>query len=598
VLGGPAPGAIATPLRALPPCPISALAFDPTVAAANPQVLYAGTLAGVYVIRNLPRLPPAGPPPIATPAAFNPDWRTFNGPANAPLPLTLVNDLEIVTLPARPGAAANSPESLARQRLYAAMYGRGIFACDVSPAFPAGVPAGGPPRQLFIRQHVIEDGLAYPRPTPTVLNAAPAAPNYNQPQMQGDPRLPALALPMALPPPTGAFNDHLGLDIRVDNEPFQFFDEVLDGVEFDEELRTRNLVPGQVNAIYVQVHNAGWDRFTQPVDVHLFFAPAAAPAAAADPAPLPDLHDNFWSNFTVEPQLPPPAGALAPGAAQWQRTGKKQTISANRLSAAYPAVVRFEWVPPVTLAAAGFAGLLAVCTNAEDPLPAPAAMPLVMRTLIRQERRAAFRLVTVDPYTPDVYIRDSVEDTGLAASGSFAGRSPDIIVVQSAEADPAAAFRDLLDVHNGDRVRSGVPQIIYVRVHNRRNVPVAAQVDVFWVKPNAATAAADAHAPVFDGTKWAAITPVGTANVNVPAKGWAFASVTWQAADVPAADAAAGAFNAIGFVALVSSAEGARDRAPQATRVHDAASFWDFFGRTADSNNAAFRAVLYGAAGP
>jgi hypothetical protein len=129
-------------------------------------------------------------------------------------------------------------------------------------------------------------------------------------------------------------------------------------------------------------------------------------------------------------------------------------------------------------------------------------------------------------------------------------------------------------------------------------VPVAAQVDVFWVKPNAATAAADAHAPVFDGTKWAAITPVGTANVNVPAKGWAFASVTWQAADVPAADAAAGAFNAIGFVALVSSAEGARDRAPQATRVHDAASFWDFFGRTADSNNAAFRAVLYGAAGP
>ena len=149
-----------------------------------------GTLGGVYVVRNLPRLP-AGSPPIAPPSAFNPDWHSFNGPSEAPLPQTLVNDLEIVTLPARPGAAANSPESMPRLRLYAAVYGRGIFACDVSPAYPSGVPQGGPPRRLFIRQHAIEDGLAYPRIAPPVLNAPPAAPNYNQPQMQGDPRRPA-----------------------------------------------------------------------------------------------------------------------------------------------------------------------------------------------------------------------------------------------------------------------------------------------------------------------------------------------------------------------------------------------------------------------
>jgi hypothetical protein len=596
VLGGPPPGAVGGTLNALPPCPITSLAFDPTIAAASPQVLYAGTLAGVFVIRNLPRLP-AGPAPIAAPAAFNPNWLTFNGPAAAPLPLTLVNDLEIVSLPPRPGATANSPESAQRLRLYAAMFGRGIFVCDISPTYPAGVPQGGPPRRLVIRQHVIEDGLAYPRPTPTVLNTAPAAPNYNQPQMQGDPRLPAVPTPIPVPPPIGAFNDHTGIDIRVDNAPFQFFDEVIDGVEFDEELRTKNLVPGQVNAIYVQVQNTGWDRFAQPVDVHLFFAAGAAPAAGADPPPLPDLHDNFWSNFTVEPQLPPAAGPLAAGAAQWQRTGKKQSIPANRLSAAYPAVLRFEWTPPVSLATAGFVGLLAVCTNAEDPLPAPAAMPLVMRALIRQERRVAFRLVATDPYTPDVYIRDSADDTGRAASGSFAGRSPDIIVVQSAVPAPDTAFNDLLDTHNGDRIRPGVPQIIYVRVHNRRNVPVLAQVDVLWARPNAATSAADAHAPGFDGTKWTAITPVGTATVTVPPLGSAFATLTWQASDVPPADTAAGAFNAIGFAALVSSAEGARDPAPAKTRVRDAASFWDFFARTADSNNAAFRAVLYGDGG-
>ena len=594
--GAPPGGPVAGTRNPLPPCPLTSLAFDPTVAAASPQVLYVGTLAGVYVIRNLPPLPAGPPPPIAAPAPFNPDWRTFNGPAAAPLPLTLVNDLEIATLPPRPGAAANSPESMLRLRLYAAMFGRAIFVSDISPAYPAGVPAGGPPRRLVIRQHAIEDGLAYPRPTPTVLNTAPAAPSYNQPQLQGDPRLPPIPSPIPVPPPIGAFNDHTAMDIRVDNAPFQFFDEVLDGVEFDEELRTKNLVPGQVNAIYVQVQNTGWDRFAQPVDVHLFFAAGAAPAAGADPAPLPDLHDNFWSNFTVEPQLPPAAGALAPGAAQWQRTGKKQSIPANRLSAAYPAVVRFEWTPPVSLAAAGFTALLAVCTNPEDPLPAPAAMPLVMRNLIRQERRTAFRLVTTDPYTPDVYIRDSVDDTGGAASGSFAGRSPDIIVVQSA-VTPETEFKDLLDTHNGDRIRPGVPQIIYVRVTNRRNVPVAAKVDLLWARPNAATSAADAHAPGFDGTKWTAVTPLGTTSVNVPANGSAFATITWPAADVPPADAAAGAFNAIGFAALVSSLEGARDPAPAATRVRDAASFWDFFARTADSNNAAFRAVLYGDGG-
>jgi len=569
-LSGPPPGAApAGQLNALPPCPITSLAFDPTVAAGSPQVLYVGTLAGVYVIRNLPRLNAAAPP-----AAFNPDWRSFNGGLFGPLPLTLVNDLEIVTLPARPGAAANSPESAQRLRLYAAMYGRGIFVCDVSPNYPAGVPVGGPANRLFIRQHVVEDGLAYPRATPTVLNAAPAAPTYNNPQLGGDPRLPGGVV---------NFNDHSAIDVRVDNAPFQFFEEVLDGVEFDEELRTKNLVSGQVNAIYVQVHNAGTFEFTQAVDVHLFFAPGAAPAAGADPAPLPDLDANFWTNFT--------ANAL-PAASVWQRAGQKQTIAANRLSAAYPAVVRFEWTPPVNLAG-GFAGLFAVCTNPEDPLPSPAALPVVMRDVIRRERRCAFRLVAVDPYRPDVFVRDDVEDTGVASSGSFAGRSPDIIVRQAVVADPATTFADLLDTHATDRIQAGSHQVIYVRVHNRRNVQVQAQVDVFWTKPNAATAAADPHAPVFDGTKWASVTPVGVAQVTVPPGGWAFANLTWQAADVPPKDATAGAFNAIGIVALVSSAEGVQDRAPQAARVRDAASFWQFFGRTADSNNAAFRVVLY-----
>jgi hypothetical protein len=569
----------------LPPCPITCLAFDPTIAVASPQVLFAGTMAGVYVLRNLP---PAGPPPAVIPAGFTPAWNTFNGPAAASLPLTMVNDLEVVTLqPRDPGGPAANPESTQQVRLYAAMFGRGIFATDIT-AYPAAIPAGGPPRRMFIRQHIVEDGLGYPRPTPTVYNTAPAAPNYVQPQLQGDPRLPAVPTPLPVPPPVGAMNDLSAIDIRLDHAPFQLFDEMPDGVEFDEQLHTLDLLVGQTNAVYVQVHNAGWDRFTRPVDVHLFFAPAPGPAAVADPPPLPDLHDNFWANFTADGDLPPAAGPLAPGAAQWHRAGKKQTISANRLSGANPAVVRFEWTPPVELGGSSVA-LLAVCHNDEDAVPA--GLPTVMAQLVRAERHVAFRLVAALPFIPDVYIRDTAEDTGGPATGAFAGRSPDIIVVQSAEASPVAAFADLLDTRSADRIHPGVPQFLYIRVFNRRGAQVDARVDVFWVKPNAATSAADAHAPAFDGSKWSALTPVGTTTVTVPAKGWAIASLTWQSADVPAPDASA--FNAIGFAVLVSSTAGGGEPAPAPSTVHDAASFWDFFNRSVAANQAAFRVVLY-----
>jgi len=119
-------------------------------------------------------------------------------------------------------------------------------------------------------------------------------------------------------------------------------------------------------------------------------------------------------------------------------------------------------------------------------------------------------------------------------------------------------------------------------------------VDLFWSKPNAATSAADAHAPGFDGSTWTRVTPVGTATIPVPAGTWAVAQINWFAADVPPPDVAPGAFNAIGFIAIVSSADGATDPAPANNRVRDPASFWAFFRRTMDSNNAAYRAVLYG----
>jgi hypothetical protein len=255
-------------------------------------------------------------------------------------------------------------------------------------------------------------------------------------------------------------------------------------------------------------------------------------------------------------------------------------------------VVRFPWTPPANLSGEHVA-LLALCSGAEDPLtPQPAAL-LNLRALIRAERRAAFRLVAADPFVPDVYIRDSVYDSGQVTNGIFAGRSPDIIVTQGpAVADPAAAFADLTDTHSGDHITVGVDQIIYVRVHNRSDVEVKADVELFWIRPNAPLAADDRHAPAFDGNKWEAVAPVGPAPVTVPARGWAIATVTWLKTEVPEPD---GAFDMIALVATVSSTSGDRDPAPGKTRVFDAASFWHFFGGTPQSNNAALRTVPYDA---
>jgi len=574
VLPGPSAGSAAGTRTALPPGPVTRLLFDATVPAAGAQVAFAGTFGGVFVLRNLPPLP--GVVPIPLPGDFNPNWLAFNGPATAPLPVTLVNDLELITLPARPGAAAGSPESSARTRLYASMYGRGIFACDLT-SYPAAIPAGGPPRRLYIRQHSIEDGLAYPRPTPTLINTAPSAPNYNTPQMGGDPRLPAPAVTLDAQSPS-LFSDLAATDIRAAGAAPQPFSDAPDGVEFDEELHTQKLTPGRRNAIFVQIHNAGWDRFAAPVDVHLFFAPATAPAAVVDPEPLPDLPADFWSNFIAEPRLPP-------SSAPWQRAGLKQTIPAGRLSAANPAVVRFEWSPPASVSG-GVAALLAVCTSADDPLP-PTTL-VAMRALLRQERRAAFRLVECGPLVNDIFIRDDVEDRGRVSGSSFAGRSPDIIVVQTPENDTTFVFRDLFDTHRADRLRTGMDHIVYVRVHNRSDTEVEANVQVFWVKPNAPTEAGDANAPAFDGTKWTSISAVGSVPVTVPAGGWAIARVDWPKATVPSSSPDPAAFNMIGLAAIASAAG---DAAPPNTRVTDAASFWQYFGSMADSSNAAFRAV-------
>lgn len=560
--------------QALPSCPVLALAWDPQPLPAQNQTLFAGTLAGVYVVRNLPRIGAAA----AVIAALNPLWASFNargGPG--PLPLTLVNDLRIVSLAARtgPDLVALSPESVPRFRLIAALYGRGMYACDITRAPAAGAAVGGPAQRVYLRQTVIEDGLSYPRPTPTELNSAP---NGTAPfRLGGDPRFPINTL---------RFTDHDAFDIRIDNSPFQFFEDVLDGVEFDEDLHTKAVLAGARNVVYVQVHSCGWSSVVSAT-VHLYFAASPAPAADPNAAPVPDLHADFWAHW-LDATLPAPALAPVGNAAAWQRAGVP--VHLNAVGPNQPEVARIEWLAPATLPA--FVALLALVTtpNGVDPL-VPAGQPTVMATLLRRERRAAFRVAPVTPFVPDLFIRDGLDDTGRLGGVAFGGRSPDIIVVPAALADVPGATADLANPRSADRVLPGpADNFVYVRVQNRTAVATPVDVALFWAKSNPATSAAvDPAGPVTDNTKWQAAVGLGpVANVAVPAGGAVL--VGFKISNLPAAEA--GLANSLALIALIN-ASNPGDAQPLRTRVRDAASFSRFFLQLADSNNAALRTVRY-----
>lgn len=372
------------------------------------------------------------------------------------------------------------------------------------------------------------------------------------------------------------FDDLGAWDIRADNAPFQYFDEVLDGVEFDTELVPKNLVAGERNIVYVQVQTAGWGEAAD-VQVHLFFA--ELPAASLLPAaPSPNLQGDFWATFRIMP--------LSPPAAPWTPAAATATVPVHPND---PAVIRFDWLVPKELGGKAV-GLLAICEHPGlDPIDV-GTMPTDIAQLIRREHRAAYRRLAVTRFTPDVYMRDSVEDDGSLGAVAFGGRSPDIMIVPARPVNIATEFADLMDSRAGDRLRPGPAEsFIYVRVHNRREIPITARVEVLFVKP------VNPAVSLFDPANWSAvmaISPPASGEITVPPLGNALVEFVWNAA--PAPDAPAGVMPALGLIALVQSVPDATDPRPIVARIRDVRSFWQFFRTLADSNNAALRMVLYG----
>jgi hypothetical protein len=497
---------------------------------------------------------PPPPPPAVVPATPPPvpiAWRPFG----QRMPLALVTDF------ARMGVTT---------RIRASTFGLGIFECDTGPQ---------PPHRLFIRQTVIDDGRTIPRAIPTIPAAGvqivpPPAP---VPAPLNDPRLPQTG-PRSVPLDfTHAF------DIRVDAPPYSLFDDVLDGVEFDEQLSPDDPVPTEINYVYVQVHNGGTEA-VGPVTVHLYVAECDAippigttPPALNAPATLDAA--AAIADFYGQPNFNPTAGS------KWSRIDTAQTVAT--VIPGDPVVTRFTWIPDAALGTgAKFAALLSICSGPDathDALPvAPAGA--TVSTLVINERRAALRIVHVAA-TPDasLYIRDGVADDTRLGGYPVGGRSPDVMVVHPDIAGPPAdTFKDLISRRPTDTVSGTGTNVIYVRVHNRRRFNTKARVKVFAIHLD------DASQPVTNTALWTEL-PSGPAfaDTTVPPLGIGYARVEFPNAADPNAT---GTNKTYLLLALIKS-EDDKDPLPNKDRVTSADEFWDLVSHYVDSDNAAARAV-------
>jgi hypothetical protein len=539
----------------------------------------------VTVAAGAPATPaPAPALPLLVPAV-NPGWAPLNqaippNPNNEGLPLTLINDITVIGT-----------------RVRVATFGRGIWDAEMAPAAQTQ-------RRLYIRQTAVEDGVTYPRvlpvvgvppPPPVVGGPAPAAPT-----LATDPRVPQAPAVAPFVAPTVTLDFTHAFDIRIDTAPFRFFDDRIDGVEFEQQIGVglgapaslppkRPLTATEKAVVYVQVLDSGFDRVDN-VDVHLYYFPLAAPIAGGlfPPAgvPLPAL--NPVTDFYNPPNFDPPA---PPNPAMWRRVAPRRQLA--RVSPTAPAVARFDWEPDASLGGQDVA-LLAMCTSVNDPLPAAPAGGGAVAAFLQQERRASLRIVSVAavPAT-SIYIRDGIDDDGRNGAVAFAGRSPDIIVVQAppvAPATPEQTFADLLDQRPQSRVTGGVANTIYVRVHNRSVVVADAQVEL-WAVPVEANNQTHATPPA--AAPWLQLWPPAgplPPPLHVPANGWALQPVTWNNPPDPFA-AAPAASKAWVLVALVSA--GAGDAKPDVTRINGVDGLWQFLRRQRDSENAAARALRY-----
>ncbi|HWI93040.1 MAG TPA: hypothetical protein VNT20_17305 [Flavisolibacter sp.] len=274
----------------LPNVGANAVVFDPNAA----NTIYIGTDVGIFRTTDL-----------------GVSWTAFdNG-----IPNVVITDLQV---------------DAARNLLFAATFGRGMFKLDITPALTKPVV------DLYLRDSILDTGERFPSPSglPNPNNAAENVYWWQSP------------------------------DMKVDNPPLYVPDAVFDGVEFDEDVQHDDPKRGISNRFYLQVHNRGWQNATN-VSVRAFFADASAG--------LPSLPNA----------LVPPAFNLT-STANWTPIGA--AINIPVLEPNRPVIVSWDWTVPA--GAATHSCLMAVISSGEDPITTTETN---VNVLIGSEKRVALK---------------------------------------------------------------------------------------------------------------------------------------------------------------------------------------------------------------
>jgi hypothetical protein len=173
---------------------------------------------------------------------------------------------------------------------------------------------------------------------------------------------------------------------------------------------------------------------------------------------------------------------------------------------------------------------------------------------------------------PDIYVRDSVADTGVVPyTAPQLARSPDVIVLTGLVADPQAAFGEGSGTENDTTLSTAVEQgqdnYIYVRVRNRGGSDAANVVaTVYW----------SAVSTLVTPDSWSLI---GSTTIpNVPAGDSLVVSpvITWPSAALPG----------LGHFCFVATVSHPSDDAPP---LPGPMSFTDFYALIRNHNNVTWR---------
>jgi photosystem II stability/assembly factor-like uncharacterized protein len=224
--------------------------------------------------------------------------------------------------------------------LRAATHGRGLWERQLDVASVADV-------RLVIRDHVMDTGRL--TPSPSGLASAWEDP-YRQVNL-GDPLFWWNCADVKVDSPVGG--------------SYQMPVASVDYVAFETALEHRNPQRGALNRVYVQVQNRGVLPASNVVVKILY----------ADATPgLPDLPSDFWTAFPGNSGMPSP----------WTPIGAAKTIASLRPE--HPAVLEWDWTPPMSAAAHSCLLVVASCT--ED---SPGVTSLVLDSVVTQNRQVGLK---------------------------------------------------------------------------------------------------------------------------------------------------------------------------------------------------------------